>query len=59
MYLWSIENHWLYCATSSHNHLSCPRLCGGAFSASESSEAAETHVGVVWPQVALRHLADV
>ena len=26
MYLWTIENHWRYCATSFHNHLSCLRF---------------------------------
>ena len=26
MYLWTIENHWRYCATTFHNHLSCLRF---------------------------------
>jgi len=42
MYLWTIENHWRYCATSFHNHLSCPRSAA-RFWASESS-VAETYV---------------
>jgi hypothetical protein len=58
MYLWTIENHWLHCARTFHNHLSCPRLCGVAFWASESrwniclcdvASGSARHYADVWP----------